>query len=243
MITEANFPFLSETKHVIAFVGAGGKTTLMYALADSYAKHGARTLVSTTTHIRQLGVCQSIPLQQSLWARSPEEVKRLWDQGTYAVVGDPAPGGKLKALPEHEWNAYRRMADVSLLEADGAKGMPCKVPAVHEPVIPKNCDIVLGVMGMAALGKPLREVCFRCEEAEKLLKKNANAVITAEDMAKILASPDGTRKQVEDRAYYVVLNQCDSTERIQAGEQIRRLLADRGVDRCVLMSFAGAYRL
>lgn len=47
-----------------------------------------------------------------------------------------------------------------LLEADGAKRMPCKVPAAHEPVLLPESDIVLTVAGLSALGRPLREVCF-----------------------------------------------------------------------------------
>ena len=35
------------------------------------------------------------------------------------------------------------MADIVLIEADGAKRNPCKVPASHEPVIVAASDIVI----------------------------------------------------------------------------------------------------
>lgn len=231
MIIQGKFPFLKEKKHVIALVGAGGKTTLMYALARQFTENGARTLVSTTTHIFEP--------EKRLQAADPGEAERLWQHGSYAVVGQPAENGKWKSLPQQELDAYINLADIVLLEADGSKRLPCKVPAEHEPVIPDACDIVIGVMGMEALGKPLREVCFRQKEAVRLLDASSDEIMTAERMAKILASEEGTRKNVGERDYYVVLNQCDSRERMQAGKDIIGLLKAQGVEHCILTSFAG----
>ncbi len=233
MIIKGKFPFLKEKKHIISLVGAGGKTTLMYALAKAFAENGARTMVTTTTHIYRPG--------GRLWAHSPEDVRRLWKEGTYAVVGRPETSGenKLTALPEAELNMYVRMADIVLIEADGAKRKPCKVPARHEPVILDACDIVIGVVGMKALGKPLAEVCFRQEEAARLLGVSSAEPMTIDRLAAILVSEKGTRKNVGERDYYVVLNQCDSEEDIRAGEQIEEALRSKNISRCVLTSFKG----
>lgn len=229
MIIKGEFSFLKDRKHVISLVGAGGKTTLLYALAEEFARNGVRTVVTTTTHIYQP--------EESVWARNPQEAKALWNQGSYAVVGVPCKDGKLTGLSSRELDIYMQMADTVLIEADGAKGRPCKVPADHEPVIPKACDLVIGVMGMSALGKPLQEVCFRKEEAARLLKMAPTEPMTAERMARILAAKEGTRKNVGHREYYVVLNQCDSIERIQAGEQILRLLREQGMEQGILTCF------
>lgn len=226
MIIQGELPFLTEKNHIISIVGAGGKTTLMYALAERFVQNGARTLVSTTTHIYRP--------EERLWAKSPKEVRALWAGGTYAVAGLAAGEGKLKSLPQRELERCMRMADIVLLEADGAKKMPCKVPAAHEPVIPDVSDIVIGVMGMSAYGRPAGEVCFRQELAAQLFGLAPQDIMTAERMAKILASREGTRKAVGDRDYYVVLNQCDSAGERGAGERIIQLLRAQGIDRCVL---------
>ena len=110
----------------------------------------------------------------------------------YAVVGKACGGGKLESLPEQELVEYMQDADIVLIEADGAKGMPCKVPAEHEPVIWETSDIVIGVMGMSALGKPLQEVCFRKKEVEELLGVPATEQMSVELMAEILVSDRGT---------------------------------------------------
>lgn len=86
MIIRGGFPFLKEKKHVISLVGAGGKTTLMYALAKCFTENGARTVVTTTTHIFRP--------EGRLWAKSPEEAKALWRSGSYAVVGRPFSGNR-----------------------------------------------------------------------------------------------------------------------------------------------------
>lgn len=223
------FPFLNETKHVISLVGAGGKTTLMYAFAERYVKTGVRVIVTTTTHIARP--------EEKLWAKNPGQVSKLWAQGMYAVVGNACEDGKLKGLSEEELNAYIQMADVVLVEADGAKRMPCKVPAAHEPVIPDHCDIVVGVMGMDAYGKPIEEVCFRKNETLRLLNAAPMDWLNEAMMAKILSSVSGTRKSVGERAYYVVLNKCDTKERICVAEKIRELLRKQGIENCIFTSF------
>ena len=160
MLSETQFPFLAEKGHVVSLVGGGGKTTLLYAFARHCAAKGWRVLVSTTTHIRQPG---------AHYAADEAALAALWAAGQYAVAGVPAEQGKLTVLPPEQLTRWMAQADIVLLEADGAKRMPCKVPAAHEPVLLPESDIVLAVAGLSALGRPLREVCFRLEQACALL--------------------------------------------------------------------------
>ena len=48
---------------------------------------------------------------------------------------------------------------------------PVKAPAEHEPVICEKTGIVLNVYGMRAIGKKIKDVCFRIGEVEKILKE------------------------------------------------------------------------
>ena len=72
---------------------------------------------------------------------------------------------KASSLPVPRLREYGKRADLTLLEADGSRRKPMKVPAEREPVILPECDLVLGVIGLSCLGKPLREVWFRPELA------------------------------------------------------------------------------
>ena len=63
-----------------------------------------------------------------------------------------------------------KLADVILVEADGSKRLPVKVPGPKEPVIPENSDQILCIYGLGALGKQAADCCFRMQPSEQLLK-------------------------------------------------------------------------
>ena len=44
---------LDEQTKIIAFVGGGGKTTLLYALAGELQRRGQSVVVTTTTHMQR----------------------------------------------------------------------------------------------------------------------------------------------------------------------------------------------
>jgi probable selenium-dependent hydroxylase accessory protein YqeC len=214
------FPFLKEKGHVISIVGAGGKTTLMFCLGKLCAKWGMRVLISTTTHI----FCP----EDGTYADTMAQVKAQWGKQQYAVVGQPVENGKLAMLPGKELEGYIKEADIVFLEADGSKGMPMKVPAEQEPVLLDCSDIVIAVCGLGAIGKNLEEGCFRLEQAEALLNKERTQPITEEDVAKVLTSENGSRKLVNNRDYYMVLNQCDFEKNKEQAERIAAILRKQG---------------
>lgn len=205
MLSEKQFPFLAEKGHVVSLVGGGGKTTLLYAFARHCAAKGWRVLVSTTTHIRQPG---------ENYAADEAALASLW-------------AARHIALPPEQLTRWMARADMVLLEADGAKRMPCKVPAAHEPVLLPESDIVLAVAGLSALGRPLREVCFRLEQVCALLGTAPETLLTPELLARMLASKKGGRKLVGNRRFSVVLNQADDPASIAAGEQTLALLREK----------------
>jgi len=231
MLREEDLPFLAEKGHVVSLVGGGGKTTLLYAMAGHCAAKGWRVLASTTTHIQR---------PASHWARTEAERDALWAAGTFAVAGAPALQGKLTQPPElAEW---MQQADTVFLEADGAKRMPCKAPADHEPVLRPESDILLAVAGLSAVGRPLREVCFRLEWACGLLGVPPETGLTPTLLAQLLASPQGGRKNAGARQFYAVLNQADMPARRAAGEQTKRILQENYGVQAVLTAFAEGER-
>ena len=223
---EETFPFLPERKHVISFVGAGGKTSLIYELAGWCCSRGYRTLVTTTTHMYRP--------PEELRAYEASDLERLWNQGKIAVLGADSPDGKICMPPQKELEEGIRKSDMVLIEADGAKRLPCKVPKESEPVLLPESDLVIGVMGMNALGKPLQEVCFRADLARELLRADGNHLMTTKDLAEILCSDRGTRKLVGSREYLVVLNQCDTQERMRQGAKLADRLYEKNIQHVIL---------
>lgn len=65
-----------------------------------------------------------------------------------------------------------------MIEADGAKRLPLKVPGEWEPVIPDFTDLVVGVIGMDAVGQMIRESCHRPERVAAFLNKEQTDPVT-----------------------------------------------------------------
>ena len=217
MINEEIFPFLAGKGHIVSLVGGGGKTTLLYAMAEYCARHGWKTLVTTTTHILQP--------DRAVWAQTDAQLSTLWNRGGYAVLGSEAANGKLTAPSPALLDRWLPHAEAVFIEADGAKHLPCKVPAAHEPVLLPQSDLVLAVAGLSALGRPLAEVCFRPEIACGLLAAEPDTLLTPQLLAAMLASEWGGRKNVGKKQFYAVLNQADTPDRQNLGRQTLAVLS------------------
>ena len=211
-----NFPFLNEKGHIISFVGAGGKTSLMFALAEILNNKGYKVLVTTTTHI----------YRTDEYTESVNEALKIWNKGKIVVAGTPCENNKL-TMPDNIYE-FIKYADTVLIEADGAKGFPLKVPAENEPVILDNCDTIIGVAGLDALGNKIKDVCFRTDEACKVLNTDKNHIITEEDMAEILTCEYGTMKYAGSREYYIVLNKCDNDKLYEKALNIKEMIKNKG---------------
>ena len=227
---QRGFGFLASRGRVVSLVGGGGKSTLMYFLATTCAKQGKRVLVTTTTNI--------FSPDPSVFAETAADAQRLWRQGQIAVIGTPMPGkGKLKEPDARLLRTLISQADVTFVEADGSKHYPVKVPRDGEPVLLPECDTVLAVMGLSAIGKPLKDVAFRLPEVIRLLGVEEDHIFTEEDAARVLSSSFGGRKGVRDREFCVVLNQCDDGPRRRSANLIAQYLARYDVDNVVMTAF------
>ena len=92
-----------------------------------------------------------------------------------------------------------------------------------------DCDMVLAVAGMDALGNSLQQACQRPQLAAELLGCSAEKIIDAQMLAALLLSEQGARKNVGKRTFYIVLNKCDLLPVAQQ-EKILRLLVRAGID-------------
>lgn len=154
---------------VTVYVGSGGKTTAIFNRAARLRAEGKRVLVTTTTHLQTPAALtaegRSLPLFEarylSLTSDSSEIAARLASDG-FCIAGLPSEEpGKLSPLPSAVYQAVCPLVDAVLVEGDGARGLPLKAPASHEPVIPDNADEIVVLCGLSALGRPLEQVTHR----------------------------------------------------------------------------------
>ncbi|MDO5575156.1 MAG: hypothetical protein Q4G60_14380, partial [bacterium] len=152
------FGLESRRNPVISVVGAGGKTSLIKALADDYTKDHRSVIVTTTTHMMQpefsmFTTSQSteqqeqkiLPTSQSteqqgqkifLTDQTPDWRQQMNCRNRQQIwLGVPTDAGKIKNPFEEMWEAAFARRIPILIEADGAKRKSCKAPAEHEPVI------------------------------------------------------------------------------------------------------------
>lgn len=225
---------------VVALVGGGGKTTLMYRLARELSRGERRVLVTTTTKIYP-------PLPDQVdWAIADEDddlrlahaAGFLRRHGIVAALSGLGREGKMNGVSP-AWvkrAAVEAGADYILVEADGAARRPIKAPAPHEPVIPACATVVVGVIGLDALGVPLdAEHVHRPDRIAALTGLAPREPLTAEAIALLATHPDGLAKGAPPRARteYVV-NKVDGPRELTRARVLAQALCRAGAPRVVL---------
>lgn len=196
---------------VTAFIGSGGKTTLLSALARELP---GTVVLATTTHILPF---PGVPL-----IVSPDAVAVADTLRTSRVVCVGAPSmrdgekdDKLVA-PELGIERLAALADHVLVEADGAHRLPLKAHASWEPVIPAGTRRTVLVVGAGGLGRPVVEAVHRPEEFCRLAGCGPQDAATPELVARVL--------NAEALADIVLVNQADAPGRERAGRELAALL-------------------
>ena len=246
-----NLQYLSEPlavclglagRELVSLVGAGGKTSLMFQLAQELSLAGQRVITTTTTHIWQpdeeevlieagperllqrLGsglvpgerICLAADQKEEdgrlkLVGLSPEAVGRLWDEGA---------------------------AEYILVEADGARGLPLKAPRDHEPVIPDQATVVVGLVGLSALGRPLdEEHVFAARRLAGLTGARPGQRVDPQVAAQLIGHPAGLFKGTPSQASRVLfLNQSDLPNAREEGLALIQILGRQAVGLRVVMA-------
>ena len=167
---------LGVERGVTALIGGGGKTTLMYTLAEEL-RHRGTVVVTTSTHIQR-------PEQYPVLTAADDVAAALAEHGAVCVASE-SPEGKLCA-PALSFEALAALADFVLVEADGSKRLPLKAHAPHEPVIPPNARRIIYVVGADGFGRPIRQVCHRPERYAALCGAAEDDLVTPALEAKVL---------------------------------------------------------
>lgn len=225
-----------ESARAVAIIGGGGKSSLMAALGEEFSRRGETVIMTTTTHIRP-------PKENGYMGDDDAVLSDLLTTHRLLTVGMPAEGHKFGPSPLLA--QLPTLADRVIIEADGTKGLPMKVPNEREPVIPDWADTVIAVAGLSALGRPLGAVCHRPELALQRFGFLPERTVTPEMMAELLCSPLAQRKNVGSRKYAVLLNQADTAAASQIG-RLAELLLQKGVERVVaaaLQRYPGEYKV
>lgn len=160
-----------------AFVGAGGKTTLIHSQAELFRAEGKRVFVTTSTHM--------FAEPDTVLSDDADTIIAELNRTGYVMAGIPE-GEKIRALSPETYETVCAQADVVLIEADGSNRKPIKFPNSTEPVLPDNVEEIVVVCGLQALGRPLVEVAHRPELVKACLGADDDTIITLNHIAKLV---------------------------------------------------------
>lgn len=205
-------------KDIVSIVGAGGKTTLMFLLANELKNN--KVLVTTTTKI---------------YKPREEEIKYLGlkkdgygflqtstENGIYVYGNYVNNEGKLVGLDLEELDYLKGSFDYTLIEADGSKKKSLKAWNENEPVIYKDTTKTIGVLSLKAFGMGIKdENIHRLKEFINLTNSKVNENVSLDILISIIFSENGLFKNSKGERI-LFLNAADTVK-----ENILHLLIDK----------------
>ena len=220
-------------RELVSIVGAGGKSTILFALGRDLTAAGARVILTTTTRV---GADQ--PSEPICWSADVAHVEAAFLVGLPVFVAAGRAPGKIVGLsPEAIDRLFSETpARFVVVEADGAHRLAIKAPADHEPVVPGASTTVIVVASLAAIGHPISEVAHRPERVAGLIGAQPGDLLTLEGAAAVMLHPHGGLEGIPDTARVVmVLTRAGSAPAGLAADLATVLASHPRVDRAITL--------
>ncbi|MFA7533209.1 MAG: selenium cofactor biosynthesis protein YqeC [Tissierellaceae bacterium] len=223
-------------RDIISIVGAGGKTTIMQALAEEFAEEGKKVLVSTTTKLfaHQLEFCH-----RTFYGSIPEDYGP--PRGSITGLGKEVLGDKAlgMTLGELEDIYLRGIFHFILIEADGANMKPMKAHGLGEPVVGDFTTKTLGIIGLDSVGKPITdENIHRADVFSRLFGKSIGENLKEEIIVKFVVDKNGLFKNSHGERF-LFLNKANTKSQIESGRKIIKLLKDLNFENAYITDIKG----
>lgn len=240
------FPGIDPVEdRIIAATGAGGKTSCLEFLALQLKQLGHKVLLTTTTRIFRpspTGFGQHIDrmIVQDVLAQTGCRPKTA----SITVAGFPDENPeKLSGLDPEAIHRLinRNIYDNILIEADGSRQRPLKAPAENEPVLPKSCQVIIGVTGWTGICEPINpQHIHRWEQFATVTGLSEGDRVSPQATYQLLNAKHGLFKNALDDARRIwLINQVDHLpDRADATDFIRAVQTlTPPVQHCLISSF------
>ncbi len=183
---------------VVSFVGGGGKTTALFALA----RYRPGSCIITTTTKMGADRTGDRPV---LLDPTDDEVADAVRAHRSVIVWASSDGQRAFGVDPDACGRWSTLADTVAVEADGSRRRPFKAPLAYEPVVPAATSVLVACVGMAAIGAPIGAGCHRPERVAELVGSGVDDLLTPERLVRVLTATDGSRKGRPPNARYAVL--------------------------------------
>ena len=191
-----------------ALIGGGGKTTLMYKLAQELS-HNGTVILCTSTKIWEP---DHTPILTDV---SAEAITEALKSNRVICVGTRIGGGKL-STPAVGFGILKKLADYVIIEADGAHNLPIKAHEAYEPVIPDGTDMTVLVIGADAFGQPIGDICHRPELFAQIAGVDIQSSVTPGIAARVIV-----KENLGDRIY---INKVEDKKALKYASELAKLL-------------------
>ena len=238
---------LAARTGLVCAVGAGGKKSTLYRLAEAHRLAGTARIGLTCTVTmgpppRRLPDHRLVAEPSELAAAVPA----LAGRHRLLAYAQPSPKpGRLGGLPV-ELVARLHIEGgftVTLVKADGARMRWIKAPHEDEPVLPDGMTTLLPVVSAKALGRPLDlAIGHRIERVALVTGAALGEPLRPIHLARLLTSEQGALQRAGGAVVVPIVNMVDDeAARAGARDVARQALAatDR-FERVVLTSMIGA---
>jgi len=196
---------------IISIVGSGGKTTLLFQLAEELREQ--YNILATTSTKMFIPSTKKCFLYTNLDSYINNIISTTPQKGVTVVSRDINYNNeKLIGVNDKDLDQIVNDFDLTIIEADGSRNLPLKGWKDHEPVILSRTNKTIGIIPIDVLFKKIHEnSIYEFEEFKKLI--NNVEFLDCEAIGKICSNRNGLFKNSKGNLY-LYINKADTEEDI-----------------------------
>lgn len=212
---------------IVSIIGAGGKTSLMFQLAEEAKILGATVLVTTTTRmwIPEKHQYDFIDLSGKGFA---SHTKKL-TAGIYVAGINATQNSKMRGATEENLRESLNNFDLVLIEADGSATKPLKGWKNNEPVIIPETNYTIGIIDISTIGYLIAtERIHRLNIFTELTKSSPGETLSVHHLQRLITAKTGLLGKSQGKSF-VYLSKMESAQHLKDAISLRGLLPDINV--------------
>ncbi len=227
---------------IVSCVGAGGKKTTMFRLAEA---HAGRVGITATAHIEFFP--KTLKATNYI-GDEPALLQAIENDHSSTAIAFAKPSerfGRRAGIDIDSVLTFKQAGkfDLMVIKADGARSRFIKAPARHEPAVSPNSDTIIPIMSAKVLGEPLTDqIAHRVDEISQLTGLSLHNKFEPIHLARLMASEHGSLKFTEKAKVVPLINMVDDERLADAAREVAELALGmtQRFDRVVLASMKQA---
>ena len=191
----------SSGKLVISITGGGGKTTTLIALGQYYRAKKNRVLITTTTKLQaprffNFRADHVFTDESAFFNHTSKEGETVFFAEKHILNAKKVISPRDEVLP-----LLSRNYDVVIIEADGARSLPCKIHNERDPIITKETTSVIAMAGLSSFNDMAANVC---------MGESSTRTVDLDYYQNLIDDKEGLLKGVEEKHKAIIFfNQSD----------------------------------